>query len=289
MTNEHDTSAVLDRLLDDEPPFTLAGTEVRRQARGTRLRRRLAAGAACAVVAGIAVGGAVLADRVRNTDRTPSPASSDEAFSPDVLANSIATALRSEAPQARGTGAAVVEVAALDAQSNEITGADRDKASLWTGSVDLSASDRLELSLVNQPTTLEQATTACAGELAEGMSLSCDAATTGDHVVLSQVRAVRRQDGAWPVVLVNKLDTAKPGSLWFQRRVTATTADGSTVMVNEFVQAPTLEAAEAEWSITTDGLVSIATNSTLAFPNTNGVDECGWVVPEHAADLTCGS
>lgn len=274
----------LDRLTAHEPPLAATGRQIREL--GRRRRRRTWGGAVLSLAA-IAVAGGLTLSESGDGSRATDPADSAAGFSPDELASSLRASLGQAVPtSARGSS---VTVGAFDAQENQIQGTDRDKATLWRASVAPSATSLVEVSLAHDSDNAIDSLAADCQESVGTLNLSCSTSERNGSTIETIVRAVHRQDGAWPVVFPKEVDTAD-GQLWFLRRVTGY-RDGQTISASEYVAADSLKQAEASWPISVDELTSIATETDLVFPAPPADSDepgCGWVVPEADDATTCG-
>lgn len=270
----------------DEPPLAVSSEQVRIAARKVRSRRRIAG--AVAVVAAVAAvtsiafalplgsgSGSVVADR---------PARG--AFAPDELVKAIDEGLLSVGAQVRTAKEPVI--VAQDDQSNVITGADRDKATLWYGTRELSETNVFEIRLApTEQLSAEQYTRTCADEVAGGINLTCEVVAEEGVVKQTYTRAVQRQDGAWAVIF--NPEQAKV-DVWYQRSVRVIHDNGMVVSAHEFVLG-TNSPESAEWTASVADLTQIATDPDLTYPPpADDADEpgCGWVVPEADPSHTCG-
>jgi hypothetical protein len=111
----------------------------------------------------------------------------------------------------------------------------------------------------------------CEEDLAEGRLLECTVDITADgDVVVDRLAAVEPfgpdpGDG-WKGVETSRLDTIDPGHLWFLRTVKVIKSDTLVTYVQEQVKAPTRQVAEQEFQVPVEDLVEIGADPVLVVP-----------------------
>lgn len=274
----------------DEPPLALTAHGIREQAAaGRRRKRAVGLVAACVLVlVGLGVHPFVPglppgndADQERVGDR-------GELLSADELASAIRDIGLRHAP-AEADKPPNVSVEALDSQSTPIEGADRDRASMWLGIFSYGPGNVVEIRLIHEGgSTVAQQSEVCSQQLATGWSMECEVHELGDgSIVLEQVRGVRRQVGAWPVVPTKEFDRVGR-RLWFQNLTRHYHPGGGVTVVTEFVNASSLPEARTKFSLDPAASRAIAGDPALRFPvPPKGDNGCGWTVEAKRNLIRC--
>jgi hypothetical protein len=250
-----------------------------------RLRsRRLATGAAAAVV--VAVGAAVavplaLGDGASGPSRGIDPISQDALDRydaqrmPQLMDDHVRPVLERSVPDL-----GPVTFHAGDGQGAAMSPKDYDKASGLSVSYG-SDEHSWSVNLLHARSEAEgDPDEYCATGLREGYDLECtvERLPNGD-IVFRSLHAIKPfghdQNGPmWMAVNRDQLETIDPGRLWFERVVKVIKSDTLVTYSHERVHAPTREAAEAAFRVPVADLVEIGTDPVLVMPEPP-IDEAG--------------
>lgn len=281
MTKKSEFDEFSELLTSDEPALSLTAPQVRSKAQSVRRKRRLGVGiGACALAAAGVVATPAITGLLTEDSTETSAANATEDFSPDDLTEALRA--NGERYALRNFGETSAQIVAWDAQSNEIAGDDRDKATIWFSSFDYSPTNILEIRLTQESSnSVDSEQQHCVEEVEAHWSVKCEASALPDGTVIrEQTRGVTRQPGAWPVVTSDKFDS-RSGHLWFQRMIRAYHPEGGVTAAVEFIKADSAEEAVANSTLSDADLSDIALDPALRFPEPpQGENGCGWVIPE---------
>ena len=277
MTHDDLSTLLREDVTASEPSHGLDAMVPLRLGRRRLRGRRLVSGAAAVAV--LAVGGAVIAPLVDQDTGARhghgiDPASRraleqyDARRMPQLMDDHVRSVLERSVPDL-----GPVTFHAGDGQGAALPARDYDKASGMSVTYGPKA-HQFSVDLAHARSEAEgSAQRYCRDGLAEGYYLTCTVSTTADgDVVISKLEAVRpygalgTEDDTWMAVTADRLDTVNPERLWFAHSVKVIKSQTLVTYVDERVQAPTREAAEAAFAVPVPDLVEIGTDPVLVIP-----------------------
>lgn len=296
MTQHELSMLVRDHVASGEPPFTGPDDVIvrgRRRVRG----RRLATGGVAALVATVAMGGALL---VGTGDQpggghqvTIDPATQqalddyDAGAMPELLNRKARAVLASSVPNLGPS-----EFEATDAQMESIPPEHYDKASGMSVSYGGDSRHQLAVYLSHSRSEAEgDAEEYCADGLAEGIYLDCTVDVVDGATVISKLWALRPfdrfDDGTMMGLDSRQLAHTDPDRLWFERDVKVIKSETFVTYTTERVKAPTQEAAESLFEVPVADLAELGLDPQLVIPHPPaGKNGCSaWIL--HNDNIRC--
>jgi hypothetical protein len=295
MTQHELSQLVRDHVASDEPPFRDPDDVIahgRRRVRG----RRMATGGVAALVAAVAMGGALMAvsgDEPGDTT-TIDPAIQEalddyDPWAMPELLDQEAREVFSRSVDDLGPS----EFEATDSQAVSIPSEHYDKASGMSVSYGGDSDHELRVSLSHSRSEAEgDAQRYCADGLAEGVYLQCTVERHGEDTAISMLWALRPyqdlQDGTMMVTRKDQLDSIDPDRLWFEHSVKVIKSETFVTYTSERVHASTREAAEGLFQVPVADLVELGLDPTLVIPHPPaGENNCpAWAL--HGENISCG-
>ena len=253
--------------LADEPPFRLTSAGVldagRRQVRRRRLVGAAVSGlAAVAVVAGVAWVGVPSAPEAGRTGTGIPPAAQQvlDDFDPAAFPGIIDTVVRGAAGSALPADVVGRIEPTLDGYTR-LRPDDYAYTDAWTAWYDLAPDDQLMVVLRHDQSANEgSARKYCAESVDDGSMERCsvDALPDGSIAITSVSELSRKRTGF-------TLAADDPDSRWYARQVVNRRSYGFGVIAREYVKAPTLAEADAQWSLPTGRLTEIVSSPRLVY------------------------
>ena len=307
--SEHNLSMLIrEHVAHDEPPFTIAATDVISRGRRTMRRRRaIALGSMSLAFVVLAVSASVLAPN-RSDERARLGQSIDpltkvalqqyDAQQMPILLESKVDEVLHRSGADFGPGS----FEATDSQEQRIPSQYYDKASGMSLTFRQQSDRSFRVALEHSRSGAEgNARKLCTESLKFAEALRCNVSTNalGDTITTSVSRVIRvgtswssvnsesLRDGfiIGPTGKV-KLDSDHP--LWFMRSVKAVHSRTFLTAATEWVRAPTLDQADQLWKISTADLQKISTDPVLVIPRPpTGENGCAWTLP--GTNVSCGT
>ena len=296
MTKHELSMIVRDHVASDEPPFAGPRDVIARGRRRVR-GRRLATGGVAALVAVVAVGGALVVGvgdepggPVTSVDPATQQALEDyDARAMPELLDREARAVFSRSVDALGPS----EFDAVDGNTESIPPEHYDKASGMSVSFGGDSEHQLRVDLSHAKSEAEgDAQEYCDSGLEEGYYLSCSVDVVDDAVIISKLWALRPfdgwGDGSMTALTTRQLANTDPDRLWFERDVKVIKSETFVTYVTERVKAPTQQAAEGLFQVPVSDLAELGTDPRLVIPHPPaGQNGCpAWML--HPEDTSCG-
>ena len=289
----HDLSVLVrDHVASHEPTFTSPDEVIARGRRRVRTRRFTTGGVA-ALVAVVAMGGALAmgsGDEPSRSDSTSIDPATQQALEdydaramPDLLDREARAVLDRSVP-ALDDG----EFRAEDGSGATLPPEYYDKASGMSISYGGVTAHRLSVELRHAKSEAEgDAQEYCDNGLAEGIYLECTVDIRAEGAVTSKLWAMR-PDGRRSSIVVRKdeLSTVNPDRLWFEHSVKVIKSETFVTYVDERVKAPTQEAAQALFTVPVADLVELGLNPRLVIPPVDPERGCPWMLA--TLSVTCG-
>lgn len=274
MTKHELSQLVRDHVASDEPPFTGPHDVIARGRRRVR-GRRLVTGGVAALVAAVAMGGALMTvsgDEPGDTT-TIDPAIQqalddyDAGAMPGIL-ESKSRAVFSRSVDGLGPGG----FEAVDGNSEVIPPEHYDKASGMSISFGGDSEHRLGVDLSHSRSEAEgDAQQYCDDGLAEGIYLECSVEVVDGATVISTLWALRPYqdlpDGTMGVTRKGQLDSVDPDRLWFEHSVKVIKSETFVTYTRERVKAPTQEAADGLFQVPVTDLAELGLDPALVIPH----------------------
>ena len=277
MTHDDLSTLLRDDVTATEPHHGLDAIVPVRLGRRRLRGRRLVAGAAAVTV--LAVGGALTAPLLDGDDaagpgRGIDPASRraleqyDAQRMPQLMDEHVRGVLERSVPDL-----GPVTFRAGDGQGAALEARDYDKASGMSVAYG-PREHEFSVALAHARSEAEgSAERYCRDGLAEGYYLTCTVTTSADgDVVISKLQALRpfgglgTEEGGWMAVTEDRLGAVNPDRLWFDHSVKVIKSQTLVTYVDERVQAPNREAAEAAFAVPVADLAAIGTDPVLVIP-----------------------
>jgi len=294
MTKHELSQLVRDHVASDEPPFTGPDDIIGRGRRRVR-GRRLATGGVAALVAAVAMGGALMAvsgDEPRDAT-TIDPAIQEALDDYDAAAMPGILDSKSRAVFSRSVdGLGPSEFEAIDGSSEVIPPEHYDKASGMSVSYGGDSDHQLAVDLSHSRSEAEgDAQQYCDDGLAEGIYLDCSVEVVDGATVISTLSALRPfqdlRDGTMVVMREDQLDSVDPDRLWFEHSVKVIKSETFVTYTRERVKAPTKEAADGLFQVPVADLAELGLDPALVIPHPPaGQNSCpAWML--HPDSVAC--
>lgn len=271
MTEHHLSTLVRDHVTVEEPPFPSPHDVITRGRRRVRLRRNLRLGIVGLTMV-VALGAAVAL-------RTPADTSqSDPSIDPltqqaleNYNAQRMPTLMDREAREVFSRSVADLGPAdfeAADYAGRNLAPQSYDRASAMSIHYGLGAFRILSVTLSHARSEAEgDAQQHCDNGLADGIYLECTVESRPQGTVITKLTAVHQLTRSSGVIVpADQIAGADPNTLWFKRTVKVVKSDTFQTYVDETVQAPTQDAAEANFTVPVEDLEDLSLNPLLVIP-----------------------